>query len=403
MGLLRGSLWALADHALISFVNFATALLVARATTPSEFGAFALAYGAILLADDVQSALVTQAHNVLSHTTGGRYASYTLTTGVQQIALAAALCAIPIGLSLGPFAGTTGTATLLLWLGLAILTGQPQEYARRVLYSERRTRGALANDLIAYGAQLVLVVVLDAGGTLSASGAFASMAIAALVAVIVGAVQLRESLRGRIDLAYVAENWRFGRWLLAGALTSWFSIQAYAYIVAASLGLAAAGVLKAADILLRPINLGIVLMDSVLLVEFGRAAAEPIPDLRRRVALTYRWTVGPAVAYCLLVGIAATPLLKLVFRGTYDGTEPVVWLLALFYVLRYAGQVLSIALRARRMNRPMFDGALYATLFTLVLGWTFIVSWGVLGAAAAMVVSMAINDATRLRWYLSRS
>ena len=58
-------LWGLCDHGLVSGVNFLTIVLVARAVTPAEFGAFVLAFTVILTTLTLQAALITRPHNVL--------------------------------------------------------------------------------------------------------------------------------------------------------------------------------------------------------------------------------------------------------------------------------------------------------------------------------------------------
>ena len=62
----RRSIWGLADQLLISFTNFATMILVAQGLHDAgKFGIFTLVYSAMLFANILQFALVTQPHNVL--------------------------------------------------------------------------------------------------------------------------------------------------------------------------------------------------------------------------------------------------------------------------------------------------------------------------------------------------
>ena len=78
------SLWGLADQLLVSFTNFATMILVARGLHDAgKFGVFTLVYSAMLFANILQFALVTQPHNVLGQTrSGDDYRVYTATTGL---------------------------------------------------------------------------------------------------------------------------------------------------------------------------------------------------------------------------------------------------------------------------------------------------------------------------------
>src|SRR5829696_8643711 len=95
--MLRAGAWGLADQALISAANFVTMVALARTFVPADFGAFVLTYTALLLLNGLQTAFVTQPHNVLGQ---GReradYAVYTTSTGVGQLAFAAAFSALAL-------------------------------------------------------------------------------------------------------------------------------------------------------------------------------------------------------------------------------------------------------------------------------------------------------------------
>src|SRR5579863_6758098 len=71
-------IWAVADQAMISGSNFTTMVLVARGLgDPAQFGIFTLVYSALLFSNQLQSALITQPHNVLGSARHGQeYAAY---------------------------------------------------------------------------------------------------------------------------------------------------------------------------------------------------------------------------------------------------------------------------------------------------------------------------------------
>src|SRR5678815_3258175 len=76
------NLWALADQVLISGANFVTMLLAFRGMGEARFGEFTLIYTALLFANMMQSALITQPHNVLGATRKGLdYIRYTTSVG----------------------------------------------------------------------------------------------------------------------------------------------------------------------------------------------------------------------------------------------------------------------------------------------------------------------------------
>src|SRR4029079_2838125 len=89
--------WALADQGLISLSNFATLILLARGLSRSDFGAFVLAYTALILLNGIQSALITQPHNVLGQAhLGTGYRRYTTSTAAFQVAFALTAAALVV-------------------------------------------------------------------------------------------------------------------------------------------------------------------------------------------------------------------------------------------------------------------------------------------------------------------
>src|SRR5438105_13187058 len=84
------SYWGLADQLLISFTNFVTMILVAKGLhDKAAFGTFTLVYSALLFANILQFALVTQPHNVIGAARQGEdYCLYTTATAFVQILLA---------------------------------------------------------------------------------------------------------------------------------------------------------------------------------------------------------------------------------------------------------------------------------------------------------------------------
>ena len=168
----------LLDQALASGVNFLTIILVARAAGPREFGYFALVFTLLQSLGALQLALVTRPHNVLAASRkGDDYVRFTTTTvGYQFMFTALAACALLLG---GVIAGAAGfgRTTLLYVAAPTLVAWQLQELGRRVLYTEGRLRGALANDALSYGAQAVAFIALYASDNLTAVRALAIVGI----------------------------------------------------------------------------------------------------------------------------------------------------------------------------------------------------------------------------------
>jgi O-antigen/teichoic acid export membrane protein len=391
--------WGLSDQALISATNFATMVLLARALGPAAFGAFVLVYTCLLFATELQGALVTQPHNVLGVARNTEdYRRYTGSTAVSQVAVAGGAA------TLAALAGVVASrldwsaAPLLLALAPAVFAWLGQEFVRRVLYTEGRIRAVFANDVLSYGGQLAAMLALWRFDRLDGQAALLAIAVASTVGILLGAWQLRGSVRLRPAAADLRANWRFGKWLVAALLAYWCASQLYLYLAAALVGSSATGMLKAGLVLLGPLNVLLVFLDTAAPIVLARSlAAEGDRGLRARLREIVVVTAPVVLGYCLVVALLSVPLLRAVYGDRYAGASAVVALLALNYVLIYAGRVVASALRARRQTRSIFRGQLAAAAVALAVGWVLVKLGGVEGAAIGMVVSAAVVVAVLLR------
>jgi O-antigen/teichoic acid export membrane protein len=376
----------LADQALASGVNFLTLILVARAVGPREFGYFALLFTALQSLGALQLALVTRPHNVLAAARRGvDYVRFTTTTVGYQLAFTAtAVVALLVGGAVVDAAGF-GATTLVFLAAPTLLAWQLQELGRRILYTEGRLRGALANDLVSYGGQAIAFVLLSAYGALTSVRALAVIAVTSVIACVLLVVQLRGSLGRAVDRAALRELWHFGRWLGAAEGAYWFESQYYVYLVAAMITPAAAGILKAAQTLLGPVSVFLAFFVNYLPVRFARRVDSGSQTLIRDGLVL---TVAPVVAYGLLVVLAAPWLLRTVYGAQYAHDANVVRLFALYYVCLANSDVVVAALSARRRTRRIFAGHVVGAAVSVAVGWALVRAFGVTGAVGGMLVAI---------------
>ncbi|HUY99044.1 MAG TPA: oligosaccharide flippase family protein [Thermomicrobiaceae bacterium] len=392
LSLVRNNVWGLVDHGLISATNFVTMLLLARGLGEAAFGTFTLVYTLLLFANSFQDALVNQPHNVIGPTRhGDDYTSFTASTGVGQLLLAAVATALAL-LSAGVARALgSGVAPLFVALAASVFAWQLQEFLRRVLYTEGRLGAAFVNDIIAYGFQAVGIAAFWRLHRLTGVSALYILAVTSLAGALLGSWQVRRSLRGRFDRAILAENWRFGRWLGGGEVGRWFSAEAYLYLSAALLGAAAAGILKAAQVLFGPLRILMLFLYTVLPTRFSRALAERGEEaLQSQLRLAFAVVVPVAGVYCALMAVFAGPILRLAYGAEYAGSAHILVLYAAFICFGHLGQLLGTALKARQISRPIFIGQLGAGLLSIPTGWLLIEAFGLPGAVLSMILTSLI-------------
>jgi O-antigen/teichoic acid export membrane protein len=393
--------WAMCDQILISAANFITMVLAARAMSKAEFGAFTLVYSALLLANVIQSTLVTQAHNVIGATRGGlSYAVYTSTTAVGQVLIIVIEALGASAAAWWSWSHHTTHAALLIALVPAIIGWQLQEFVRRVLYTEGRIGGAFANDLLSYAGQTIWIAALFFDERLDGAGALYALAWTSLAAAVYGVWQLRASLTTRIDTAVLAENWHFGKWLAGAELVGWCSsLNMYLWLAALIIGTTATGDLKAAQLVFGPTRVLAFFLGNILPIRFARGLARggdaEMNAAFRKVLVIVVPFLG---AYCLLAAIFAERLMRL-YGKDYAGNASVLQLYAICAFLSYVQMVVAAALAAKRLTHSIFVSSIWGGLIALAMSWFMIKLFGSDGAVVCMGLTALIVTALFWRSY----
>lgn len=383
------NVWALADQVLISGTNFVTMILLARGlNSAAAFGAFVLVHSILLFANSIQSALVTQPHNVLGVARhGADYVRYTSSSAVNQLAITLAfisLVAIAWGSSLW---FEWSVAPLLLAMVPAVFAWQIQEFMRRVLYTESRTSMAFAIDIIAYGGQTAAITAFWWRGGLSGSLALYSIALASALAALVGLWQLRRSLDWQFDLAVTKENWHFGKWLAGGYIVgNWCSSQLLIFLAAGLLGTWAAGILRAIHTIFGPMRILAQAFSTTLPIRLANTLEnQGVRAFRRDVAYAFLVATPLLGVYCLFVGLLSGHILTFAFGVKYAGHEYVLMLYSAAAFVGYLCIIFAATLRATRRTRQIFMCELCATCVVVPLS-AFLIPWlGIYGVVLGMM------------------
>src|SRR5260370_1026889 len=253
---------------------------------------------------------------------------------------------------------------------------------------------------IAVWAGVVYVALMVAGafalhtkGWLGSGGAFVLMAAASVLAAFLPLRQLGLLSRGIAGSPWktvAAENWNYGRWLVASAVLYPLSSQAQTYLAAGIMGLGAAGILRAMQIpalvMTQIVSAAALVMLPPMSQEFGMGRTEKLK--KKAVFSTFALT-GMAMLYELLLAIFAKPLEHILFGGKFADYAWLIPILGLVPVFTAFGVGFSMALRA--VQKPHFDliaNAVAAPIgvLTAVL---FIRLWGIAGAAFSLVAGSA--------------
>jgi O-antigen/teichoic acid export membrane protein len=163
------------------------------------------------------------------------------------------------------------------------------------------------------------------------------------------------------------------------------------FLVAASLGLGAAGILRAMQIpslvMTQIVAATGLLVLPALSRDFGHGLIE---RMRHKANLVSIALTSLAICFAALILAEATSAGRLLYGGKYVADVWLMPLLALIPVFNAASMGFSMALRASQ--KPRFDlvANLIAAPVAIISAILFMRLWGVAGAAASMLLSFVV-------------
>lgn len=365
---------SLADQGMVSLGNFLTQIILARRLAPGEYGIFALLFGVMFILNVSHWALVGYPLSVR----GALSDESTLRRETANSLLLTSLLAIPLCSIL---IGTTfilKRPALALWIAVALLAWQLQETTRRGLMAHLRHSNAMFGDMLSYLGQSLALFVLAAAGHLSLTGAFATIAITSVLAVIVQAVQLGLALpRVREAISAIPSNWRAGKWALLAHATDACLLQTVPWVLAVSHGLEYAASFQAALNILNitnPVTFGVSnLVVPACLRSFQRGGLSEAWRVAQRYA---EWGFLALLPYFLLLLIWPGKILSSYYGmgSRYTNLVGSLRILVPAYLVAYPFTVLAAFFNGMRRPSLVFSSEL-AGVAVLAMGiylcWTF--------------------------------
>lgn len=387
-----GPAWTLADQGLSSGSNFLTFVLLARAMSPSQLGMYALAITGLYVVGNIQRALFIEPHYVYSLHQDD-YRGYTTATATAQFVFAGSVAIIvTVAAWIAGTAGMDDASGMLLAFGAVSVPYLVQDFIRGIFFTESRFKGVFVNDLVSYGGQLVLILLLIATIGAAPVRALLAVGVSSGLAVIVGAWQFRGTLTSPIPFrATIRTNWRMGRWLSTSSVASAAANELYVFLSSGILGVAAAGAYRG---VVTIVNVNNVFLTALIGRTLPRAS-ERVRDAGSRgldaylVRLMARDAL-PIYLLSLLIIVFADQLLGGLYGEEYRQYALVLQLLAAVAILSVPTEVLIIGLKARGSGAPVLFISLLSAGITIAIGIPMMRAYGLDGVAYTMCLDVAI-------------
>lgn len=383
-----GSTLSIIDQGISSLSNFLTTVLMARILTAHDFGIYTLLVTSILVINGLANAIVTEPIRVLGVQKQADSIDRYFTCQIIFLGILGFCTALLVFVAIC-FVDDTGTKNALAF-AVCVLATQFQELVRAFNATRFNWRGVLASDAVNHTTRLLLLFVLAQTHLLIVDTGLYAIAIGcvagSLVSTLAGATLAKPTFAQA--KAELWRNWNYGKWLLLESVVFVASSQVYLYLIALWVDIESAGAFSAAQTLVGSLN---VLLIGITTYSMPVARRTLIRDGYRawcnwlsKVGIA---AIGVALLACVILSIAARPLLGYLFAPAYTQYAYLVPVLGLVMVLSVANGMLSIAFRTAEMPQIGFSAKFAAAVVTGAIAYPLIHSWGVAGAVIGLVIT----------------
>jgi O-antigen/teichoic acid export membrane protein len=387
-------LWTFADQGLSSLTNAGLSIVVARTVSDDNFGAFSLALLTFSFIVGLVRAFVGEPFVVrFSSLQGpirrrgvGDAGGAAVTLGI----LAGGLCLIAATV----IHGSTGLALSALALSLPGL--MLQDTWRHMFFAAGRPAAATVNDLVWTVLQVILLWILLGGHHDSVFLITLAWGASALVAALVGYVQMGVMPYPSATWEWVQETKDISVQLGLGFTVNMGAVNFATYAIGGIVGLAAVGALRAAQVVLGPLNLLFAGFNAFVLPMLARAAGEGERLVRRAVLGSVALGSFAAVWVAVMV-LLPNKIGHMILGNSWDGASKVMLpsglvLVAGAIVLGASNSLVALSRADLMLRTTLVQGPLM-----LILGLFGAFRWGAPGAAYGFAISQFIGAV--VCWY----
>ena len=313
-----------------ALASFTIQVIVARTLGFEGLGAFAIAYGVMVLVAGVASGMVGDSLVVLERRERG------IRSALQQFALAiAALTAVASAL-VAWASGLLDVPTAIVF-GSAVALFALEELMRRLLMAGFGFWRAMLIDFASFCVALIVIGVVAFTGTLSLLVFLGAIAIGQVAAILLGVILLPHEERFVVGFVSngLAEVFRYGIWRSGQQFLRPAMLTVVRTLVTVLASLAATGLLEAGRVFVAPATLAVSGLSSYLFVSFANDKQKPITEKLRRADRSVLALVG----FTVLVGAVLVVVLPWVGALLF-GTAPD--LLAVIGWIAYTASIAAV-------------------------------------------------------------
>ena len=387
--------WALADQAMISGTHFLRALLLVRFLGIEEFGRFSLAWMVVLFASSIHAALVLLPMMSIGPKQSDTEAPYYYGAVCIHQLLFIILTFVSVivgGFIINHVAPTWHIEEFILVCAFATCAFLTQDFLRRYFFTLGHLRTAFVNDMISYGGQLGILLILFRVTTLgSVDALWVAGAASAFAAGVGGFTMARLAWRNSTLRKVTQQHWNFSKWLALSALCQWAAGNIFVLATGAILGAASVGILKAAQTIMGVLHIFFIGIGNAVL---PRAAwhfqSGGLAALRGYLGQIALMAVISTIVVAGAAGAAPNFWLRLAYGEAFVGYGYILQWYAVIFFVACMDIVFRVALQTKEHTRPILAAEFAATLFSVTAAYPLIAWQGLTGVMIGIFVSRCI-------------
>jgi O-antigen/teichoic acid export membrane protein len=394
----RDGSYVMIDQAMMSLGTFLASVLVARATTKEEFGIYVLGFSIISIALNLHRATVVLPFTVYCPRLGEAERKTYQASGLIHTILLSLLVMTTLALW---FLGMDGRDSVIAagmlditpYLGLLLLPYLLREFMRSASLAQLQFLPSMLANVTASILMVALILTAFFMGGLTVKIAYASMAVASLVAV--ATLAWRQWDRMTIRLGMVWKDFKrsltIGRWFIVNSLAFTVISQIYPWLILYFLdssAVAAFGASLAVAGVMTPLLRG---ANAYMLPRMTHSLkGKDSTDLYRIMKKSILVLMVPFGIWTVVGSLFAEPIMTFFYSDRYHGYGILVSLLIVKTTIESISTPMTSALHA--MERPNIATAslICGAMVSLIFGYPLVKNFSLVGAGlTAVLASMA--------------
>lgn len=389
----KHQLFVLFDQALVSGVNFLIAILLTRFLGLEEFGVFATGWMLVLFFSSVQQAvIVAPMYTLYAKSTSkssflGQTFNLQLFFSILSILIAFVITYIVFFLN-----ALWYREGVLLSLPLVIGAFLLQDYFRRKNFVENKGFLVLIFDIVAYGLQPILVVVLDYFNALSIHNFLLGVLILmTLVSVVQYAIARKEKINDQ-TVKILKEFWGFSKHLFYTSILQWFSGNYFIVFATGVLGPLAIGVIRIAQNLMGVLHILFQALENLIPIQASKILMKngKTPTLSFFKKMTFK-TGLVTVGVLLLISLFRGVIIETVYGKEYLVYDYFIVGFSVIYLFIFLGTIVRFVIRTFEENRIVLENYIITGVFSFLSAGFFVANYKLNGVLVGLLLVQVVS------------